>query len=103
MTKPLFHRPTRVTAPPTPPEPELIPAPPSLEDQGGAMPLQFLLPLIGEGPWRRAAARYLGAVVATAALLQAGRVPLVRRHLVPTAARLPRVFGVAVDQLARPA
>ncbi|MFJ2367740.1 type VII secretion protein EccCa [Microbacterium sp. NPDC087665] len=47
MTKPLFHRPTRVTAPPTPPEPELIPAPPSLEDQGGAMPLQFLLPLIG--------------------------------------------------------
>ncbi|KJL47705.1 ESX-1 secretion system protein EccCb1 [Microbacterium hydrocarbonoxydans] len=47
MTKALFHRPTRVTAPPTPPDPELIPAPPSLEDQGGAMPLQFLLPLIG--------------------------------------------------------
>lgn len=47
MTKPLFHRPTRVTSAPAPPEPELIPAPPSLEDQGGTMPLQFLLPLIG--------------------------------------------------------
>lgn len=47
MTRTLFHRPTRVTAPPTPPEPELIPAPPALTDQGGAMPLQFLLPLIG--------------------------------------------------------
>ncbi|KJQ54614.1 type VII secretion protein EccC [Microbacterium sp. SA39] len=47
MTRTLFHRPTRVTAPPSPPEPRLIPAPPSLEDQGGGMPLQFLLPLIG--------------------------------------------------------
>ena len=47
MTRTLFHRPTRVTAPPAPPEPELIPAPPALTDQSGAMPLQFLLPLIG--------------------------------------------------------
>ena len=29
--------------------------------------------------------------------------PLVRRSLVPRATRLPRVFGAAVDQLARPA
>ncbi|MDQ0642129.1 type VII secretion protein EccCa [Microbacterium murale] len=47
MTRTLFHRPTRVTAPPTPPEPELIPPPPALTDQGGGMPLQFMLPLIG--------------------------------------------------------
>lgn len=47
MTGTLFHRPTRVTAPPEPPEPRVIPAPPALEDQGGGMPLQFLLPLIG--------------------------------------------------------
>lgn len=53
-----------------------------------------------EAAWRRVSRRHH---LLTAALLQAGRVPLVRRHLVPTAARLPRVFGLAVDQLARPA
>jgi flavin-dependent dehydrogenase len=39
----------------------------------------------------------------TKALLAAGRVPPVRRSIVPAAARLPRLFGAAVDQLARPA
>nr|WP_202387897.1 NAD(P)/FAD-dependent oxidoreductase [Nocardioides flavescens] len=39
----------------------------------------------------------------TQALLSSARVPAVRRLIVPTAARLPRVFGAAVDQLARPA
>jgi flavin-dependent dehydrogenase len=39
----------------------------------------------------------------TKALLAAGRVPPVRRAIVPAATRLPRVFGAAVDQLARPA
>ena len=39
----------------------------------------------------------------TKALLASSRVPLVRRSIVPAASRLPRVFGAAVDQLARPA
>ena len=39
----------------------------------------------------------------TQALLGSSRVPAVRRRIVPLAARLPRVFGTAVDQLARPA
>jgi flavin-dependent dehydrogenase len=39
----------------------------------------------------------------TKALLTSSRVPLVRRSIVPAAARLPRVFGAAVNQLARPA
>lgn len=39
----------------------------------------------------------------THALLASSRVPAVRRRLVPLAARLPWVFGAAVDQLARPA
>lgn len=39
----------------------------------------------------------------TKALLTASRLPLVRPSIVPAATRLPRLFGVAVDQLARPA
>jgi flavin-dependent dehydrogenase len=39
----------------------------------------------------------------TKALVSAGRVPLVRRSIVPAATRLPRLFGAVVDQLARPA
>ncbi len=39
----------------------------------------------------------------TQALLSSSRVPLVRRQIVPMAARLPRVFAGVVDQLARPA
>ena len=39
----------------------------------------------------------------THALLQATARPVVRRALVPAATRLPRVFGAAVNQLARPA
>lgn len=38
----------------------------------------------------------------TLGLLQATRLPPVRRHLVGAARRLPAVFGAAVDQLARP-
>ncbi len=47
MSGKLFRRPTRVTAAPARPESEMIPAPPTLEAGGGAMPLQFLLPVIG--------------------------------------------------------
>ena len=39
----------------------------------------------------------------TQALLRATSRPVVRRRLVPAATRLPRVFGAAVNQLARPA
>ena len=39
----------------------------------------------------------------TKALLASSRIAPVRRAIVPAAARLPRVFGAAVDQLARPA
>jgi flavin-dependent dehydrogenase len=39
----------------------------------------------------------------TQALLASSRVPVVRRQIVPLAARLPRVFAGVVDQLARPA
>jgi flavin-dependent dehydrogenase len=38
----------------------------------------------------------------TQALLASSRVPVVRRQIVPLAARLPRVFSGVVDQLARP-
>ena len=38
----------------------------------------------------------------THALLASSRVPLVRREIVPLAARLPRLFAGIVDQLARP-
>jgi flavin-dependent dehydrogenase len=51
-----------------------------------------------ERQWRQASRRYR---VLTETLLAAGRRPGVRRALVPAAARLPRVFGAAVDQLAR--
>ena len=47
MTRTLFHRPTRVTSAPTHPDPDVIPAPPALPAQGGGMPLQFLLPMVG--------------------------------------------------------
>ena len=39
----------------------------------------------------------------THALLRATALPAARRALVPAASRLPRVFGAAVNQLARPA
>ncbi|MDX6375013.1 MAG: hypothetical protein QOD98_4001, partial [Nocardioidaceae bacterium] len=39
----------------------------------------------------------------THALLSSSRVPMLRRRIVPLAARLPRVFAGFVDQLARPA
>jgi flavin-dependent dehydrogenase len=39
----------------------------------------------------------------TQALLSSSRIPLVRRRIVPLAARLPRVFAGVVDQLASPA
>ena len=39
----------------------------------------------------------------TKALLASSRIAPVRRAIVPAAARLPRLFGAAVDQLARPA
>jgi flavin-dependent dehydrogenase len=39
----------------------------------------------------------------THALLSSSRVPVLRRRIVPLAARLPRVFAGVVDQLARPA
>ena len=39
----------------------------------------------------------------TKALLGSSRIPLVRRSIVPAATRLPRLFGAAVNQLARPA
>ncbi|MDN5558879.1 MAG: type VII secretion protein EccCa [Ruaniaceae bacterium] len=47
MSTTLFRRPTRVTAPPLRPEPEAIPAPPTLPAQGGTTPLQMLLPVVG--------------------------------------------------------
>lgn len=50
-------------------------------------------------------ARRLGRrhALLTLGLLTATRVPAVRSRVVATAARLPAVFGAAVDQLARPA
>lgn len=47
MNRPLFRRPTRVTAAPERPAAEVIPPPPSLETSSGGMPLQFALPLVG--------------------------------------------------------
>jgi flavin-dependent dehydrogenase len=51
------------------------------------------------------AARRLGwrHELLTHTLLRASRLPVVRERLVPAAAAAPRVFGAAVDQLARPA
>ncbi|MFC4784328.1 NAD(P)/FAD-dependent oxidoreductase [Nocardioides sp. MAHUQ-72] len=51
------------------------------------------------------AARRLGwrHELLTRVLLTSTRPPALRERIVPAAARLPRVFGTAVDQLARPA
>lgn len=53
-----------------------------------------------EDEWRSITRRYRWL---TAGLLGATRISPVRRALVPTAHRLPRVFAAAVDALARPA
>ena len=50
--------------------------------------------------WRRLTWRH---DLMTAGLVTATRVPALRAGIVPTAQRLPAVFGWAVDQLARPA
>lgn len=50
--------------------------------------------------WRRLGWRH---ELLTKALLEATRHPGTRRRVVPLAARLPAVFGAAVNQLARPA
>lgn len=50
-----------------------------------------------ERDWRRLTAPHAGM---THVLLQATRVPALRRALVPAASRLPRVFSAAVDRLA---
>lgn len=51
-----------------------------------------------EASWRTASRRYR---TLTHGLLWASGRPVLRRALVPAAARLPRVFGAIVDQLAR--
>ena len=53
-----------------------------------------------EAAWRRLGWRHQ---LLTQALLTATRHRAVRERVVPAAAALPRVFGAAVDQLARPA
>ncbi len=53
-----------------------------------------------ESAWKRLTWRH---DLLTHGLLTATRLPVVRRGLVPAAARLPWVFEAAVDQLARPA
>ena len=50
--------------------------------------------------WRRVGWRH---DLLARALLSAARRPALRDRVVPAAAALPRVFGAAVDQLARPA
>jgi flavin-dependent dehydrogenase len=52
-----------------------------------------------EAAYRRLGRRH---ELLTHALVRSSRLPLVRRQIVPLAARLPRVFASAVDQLARP-
>lgn len=52
-----------------------------------------------ERAWRRLRRRH---ELLTRGLLGATRRPLVRRALVPAASAVPAVFGLAVDQLARP-
>ena len=53
-----------------------------------------------EWAWRRLGWRH---DLLTRGLLAASGRPGVRRRIVPAAAALPRVFGAAVNQLARPA
>jgi flavin-dependent dehydrogenase len=53
-----------------------------------------------EPAWRRLGWRH---DLLTRGLLAATRHPALRSRVVPAAARLPWVFGLAVDQLARPA
>jgi flavin-dependent dehydrogenase len=53
-----------------------------------------------ERAWRRATRRH---DLMTRSLLAASRHPVLRSRVVPAAARLPRVFSAAVNQLARPA
>ena len=53
-----------------------------------------------EADWRTVTRRYR---LMTGSLLTATQVPPVRRMLVPAAERLPSLFGVAVNALARPA
>jgi flavin-dependent dehydrogenase len=53
-----------------------------------------------EHDWRRVTRRH---DLLTQSLLAAARHPVLRRRIVPAAAALPRVFEVAVNQLARPA
>ncbi len=53
-----------------------------------------------EQDWRQVTRRYR---LLTGGLLGATRLSSVRHLLVPAAERLPRVFGVAVNALARPA
>jgi hypothetical protein len=53
-----------------------------------------------ERAWRRLGWRH---DLLTKGLLTASRYPALRGRVVPAAARLPGVFGAAVDQLARPA
>ncbi|WP_426243311.1 NAD(P)/FAD-dependent oxidoreductase [Nocardioides sp. LHG3406-4] len=58
------------------------------------------LPAEYEGQWRRLGRRH---DLLTRSLLGATSIPLVRHRIVAAAQRMPRVFGAAVDQLARPA
>ncbi len=53
-----------------------------------------------ERSWQRVTWRYR---LLTASLVGASRWSPVRRSIVPAAARLPRVFSAAVNELARPA
>jgi flavin-dependent dehydrogenase len=57
-------------------------------------------PAAYEAAWRRITWRYR---LLTAALVGVSRWSPVRRSIVPAAARLPRVFSAAVNELARPA
>jgi flavin-dependent dehydrogenase len=53
-----------------------------------------------ESEWRRLSRRHN---LLTKSLVLATSLPPVRRRIVQASARLPAVFGTAVDQLARPA
>ena len=56
-------------------------------------------PAAYERKWRQVSRRYQ---VLTQVMVRASALPAVRRRLVPTAARLPRLFGAAVDALGNP-